>query len=127
MQDFENTKILAFKTVDIDEKADEDYKVNWRDIDVYIKNNFDQVKVVYSRGDKYDGHIAISSYRFNKTQYEKLAVTKQADIGTKKFDFTELEGEELKDFWQKQGGHFQYCIAPKMRLARKSARKVQEA
>lgn len=47
-------------------------------------------------------------------------------IGTKKFSFEELKGEELKEFWQKQGGHFQYCIAPKMRLARKNARKIQE-
>jgi len=27
-------------------------------------------------------------------------------IGEKKFDFSETKGEELKEFWQKQGGHF---------------------
>ena len=26
--------------------------------------------------------------------------------GEKKFTFTKTEGEELNDFWQKQGGHF---------------------
>ena len=31
-QDFENTRIVHFKTTDIDEKADEDYKVNWKDL-----------------------------------------------------------------------------------------------
>jgi len=55
-----------------------------------------------------------------------LVKTKNASVGAKKFSFVELKGEDLKDFWQKQGGHFQYCIAPKMRLARKNARKVQD-
>ena len=78
MQDFENTIILAFKTEDIDEKADEDYKINWRDLETYIKENYDQIKVVYSRSDKYDGHIAVSSHHLNKAQFQKLAVQQQA-------------------------------------------------
>lgn len=126
LQDFENSIIVSFKTTDVDEKADEEYKVNWRDLETYIKENFNQIKVVYSRSDKYDGHIAVSSYKLNRPQFEQLSKTKGAKIGSKHFDFLELEGEELKEFWQKQGGHFQYCIAPKMRLARKNQRKVQE-
>ena len=51
---------------------------------------------------------------------------KDVDIAGKKFTFTETKGEELKDFWQKQQSHFQYCIAPKMRLAKKNQRKVNE-
>jgi len=42
----------------------------------------------------------------NQAQFKKLASTKNAKIGEKKFDFTELKDEDLKDFWQKQGGHF---------------------
>jgi len=44
----------------------------------------------------------------------------------KKFDFSLLEDEDLKDFWQKQGGHYHYCIAPKLRLARKFSKKTQD-
>jgi len=37
MQDFENTLIVHFKTTDIDEAADADYKVSWKDLEDYIK------------------------------------------------------------------------------------------
>jgi len=126
LQDFENTLIVHFKTEDQDEEADKEYKVNWRDLETYIKANLDQIKVVYSRADKYEGDLAISQHKLNKEQYKQLCALKDVMIGTKKFTFVETEGEELKEFWQKQGGHFQYCIAPKLRLARKNQRKVQE-
>ena len=83
--------------------------------------------MVYSRGDKYEGDMAISSHRLNKDQYSKLSTLKNVKIGDKRFTFSETQGKELDDFWQKQGGHFQYCIAPKLRLARKNQRKVTEA
>jgi len=60
LQDFENPIIVHFKTDDQDAKADEDYKLNWKDLENYIKDKFDQIKVVYSRSDKYEGHIAVS-------------------------------------------------------------------
>jgi len=58
-----------------------------------------------------------------------LKVLKDQKLGKedKKFDFSLLEGEDLKDFWQKQGGHYHYCIAPKLRLARKFSKKSQDA
>jgi len=123
-QDFENTLIVHYKTTDIDEKNDEDYKVNWKDLSAMINEHYDQIKVVYSRADKYEGDVAISSYKKNKDQYAKLSVLKDQDVAGKKFSFYELKDEELKDFWQKHGGHFQYCIAAKLRLARKNNRKV---
>lgn len=67
LQDFENTIIVLFKTADQNEKTDEDYKLNWRDLEAYIKTHFDQIKVVYSRSDKYEGHLAISQWKINKT------------------------------------------------------------
>jgi hypothetical protein len=82
------------------------------------------LKVVYSRADKYDGHLAISSFRLNKLQYSKLIELKDELIGGKKFTFSEVKDEDLKDFWQKQGGHFHYCIAPKLRLAKKQSHKT---
>ena len=34
--DFENTLIVHFKTTDIDEKEDENYKVSWKDLEKHI-------------------------------------------------------------------------------------------
>jgi hypothetical protein len=125
-EDFENTLIVHFKTEDQNPAEDENYKVNWKDLETIIKNKFDLIKVVYSRADKYEGDLAISRYRLNKAQYAELSTLKDQLIGNKRFSFKETEGEELNEFWQKQGGHFQYCIAPKLRLARKNQRKVME-
>ena len=41
-------------------------------------------------------------------------------VGEKKFSFSATADEELKEFWQKQRGHFKFCIAPKLRLAKKN-------
>ena len=124
--DMENTLILHFITKDHDQKADENYKVAWKDIEKLVKEQYDKVKVTYSRGDKYEGHLSVSTHKSSKQQIEQLANLKGQLIGTKKFDFSKLEGEDLKDFWQKQGGHFNYCIAPKLRLAKKNNRKTQD-
>ena len=106
VKDFENTHIIHFSTKDKDEKADEDYKVNWKNVEEMLKTKFDQLKVVYTRADKYEGDLAISSFKMNKKQFAALSKLKNEDIDGKKFDFTETTGEELKDFWQAQGNHF---------------------
>ena len=41
VNDFENTHIVHFSTSDRDEKADEEYKVNWKNIEEMIKTKFD--------------------------------------------------------------------------------------
>lgn len=99
-QDFENTLIVHFKTTDVDEKKDADFKVSWKDIEKTIKERFDKVKVVYSRSDKYEGDLAISSYKLCKEQFDKLCQLKDVEIAGKKFTFTETTGEVLKEFWQ---------------------------
>ena len=71
-QDFENTLIVHFKTEDQDTAKDEEYKVNWKDIELMIKNKFDKLKNVYTRADKYEGDLAISSYKHSKQQFEEL-------------------------------------------------------
>ena len=65
-KDFENTLIVHFKTEDIDEDKDKDYKVNWKDLEGVINEQFNQIKVVYSRADKYEGDLAISRFKMNK-------------------------------------------------------------
>jgi len=64
-----------------------------------IKAKFDLLKVVYTRADKYEGDIAISSFKMNKEQFAKLGELKGEDIDGKTFDFSETKGEELKEFW----------------------------
>uniref|UniRef100_A0A7S3CI09 Uncharacterized protein n=1 Tax=Strombidium rassoulzadegani TaxID=1082188 RepID=A0A7S3CI09_9SPIT len=91
-----------------------------------VKEKFDRLKVVYSRADKYEGDLAVSSFRMNKKQLEELATLKDFKIGEKLYTFNKTSGEELKDFWQKQGGHFQFCTAPKLRLAKKQNKKVND-
>lgn len=117
---------MHFKTEDQDAKKDENYKVNWKDIEIMIKEKFDKLKNVYTRADKYEGDIAISSFKYNKKQFDELVSIKDYKIGDKKFSFSQTEGEALNEFWQNQGGHFQYCIAPKLRIAKKLKRMKQD-
>lgn len=98
-QDFENTLIVHFKTEDQDAKADEDYKVNWKDIEAMLKEKFELLKNVYTRADKYEGDIAISSFKYNQKQFDELCQVKDCLIGEKKFTFTKTEGETLSEFW----------------------------
>mmetsp|Transcript_26498 Transcript_26498/g.19853 ORF Transcript_26498/g.19853 Transcript_26498/m.19853 type:complete len:100 (+) Transcript_26498:266-565(+) len=46
-QDFENPIIIHFET---DEK-DEEFKVNWKEVEKCLKTNFKKLKVIYSRAD----------------------------------------------------------------------------
>lgn len=67
-QDFdqENTLILHFITQDRNKEEDENYKVAWKDIEKLVKEEYDKVKVTYSRGDKYEGHLAVSMHKSSK-------------------------------------------------------------
>lgn len=64
--DFEDPKIIHFITQDRDAEKDENYKVNWKDLEVMVKEKFDKLKVVYSRADKYEGDLAISQSKLCK-------------------------------------------------------------
>jgi len=43
-------------------------------------------------------------------------------IQEKPFTFSKLEGEPLKEFWQNQGGHYNFCIQNKLRQAKKASK-----
>lgn len=74
--DLENTLILHFITKDQKKDEDENYKVSWKDIEVLVKAEYNKVKVTYSRGDKYEGHLAVSKWKSSKQQIEKLSSLK---------------------------------------------------
>lgn len=40
--------------------------MSWKDIEVLVKDEYNKVKVTYSRGDKYEGHLAVSTYKSSK-------------------------------------------------------------
>ena len=62
----ENTLILHFETKDQNKEEDENYKVAWKDMENLVKAEYNKVKVVYSRADKYEGHLAISTFKSSK-------------------------------------------------------------
>lgn len=43
-------------------------------------------------------------------------------ITEKKFKFDKIEGETLKEFWQAQGGHYNFCIQNRLRACKKAAK-----
>lgn len=112
--DFENPIIIHFKAVG----AEADFKVNWKDVETAVRKAFPRLKIVYSRADPQEGDLAISSHRVNNAELDKLSEGKLSAQG-KEFAFSRVNGEELKTFWQKQGGHYQFCIQPKLRNIKK--------
>jgi hypothetical protein len=56
------------------------------------------VKIVYSRADQYNGELAISSFKLNTGELDKLTAT-PLTIAGKEFTFEKLIGDDLKGFW----------------------------
>ena len=104
--DFENPIIVHFKTQEV--KGDS-FKVNWKDVEQAVRKAFPRLKLTYSRADQYEGDLAISSHKLNNSELENLG-SATLKIQDRDFTFSKTTGEELKAFWQKQGGHYQFCI-----------------
>ena len=118
--DFENPIIIHFKTA-----ATEGFKVNWKEVEQTVRKDFPRLKIVYSRADPHDGDLAISSHRLNGAELEKLSQAK-LQIQGQEFTFSKTVGDELKTFWQKQGGHYQFCIQPKLRNIKKQQKLAKQ-
>ncbi len=99
--DFENPIIIHFKV----ENAQGEFKVNWKEVETAVKNAFPHLKIIYSRADPLEGDLAVSSHRINNAELAKLSEAK-LKIQGQDFAFSKTAGEELKTFWQKQGGHY---------------------
>jgi len=74
-----------------------------------VKEAFPGLKLIYSRMDEHSGHLAFSNLRLKTDLMDELC-SKSVQIQDRPFTFKRTEGDELKEFWQKQGGHFQFCI-----------------
>lgn len=123
-QDFENPIIIHFKT---EKKAgDEGFKVNWKEIENEVKSKNPNLKIVYSRADQFEGDLAISSFKCQPVNVDKLTAS-TLKVQDRNFAFSKTQGEELKEFWAKQGGHYQFCIQPKLRNLKKQQKAMKLA
>ncbi len=105
-KDFDNPIILTYAA---EVKDGEEFKVDWKQVEKEVKANFPKLKLIYSRMDPHGGHIAVSQLRIKREMLTDLCKNKMT-VQERPFTFKLTEGEELKEFWQKQGGHFQFCI-----------------
>jgi hypothetical protein len=50
----------------------EDFKVDWKEVEKAIKQNFPRLKLIYSRMDPHGGHVAISQLRIKRDLVDSL-------------------------------------------------------
>ena len=50
----------------------EDFKVDWKEVEKAIKQNFSRLKLIYSRMDPHGGHVAISQLRIKRDLVDSL-------------------------------------------------------
>lgn len=79
-------------------KEGEEYKVNWKEVNKEVPKKFPKLKIVYSRGGKETGELAISSYKVNQKYVDELSKTTMKVDG-RDYEFSKLEGDDLKEFW----------------------------
>ena len=106
-KDFDNPLIIAFNVEGIAEG--EEFKVNWKEVEKAVRETYPGLKLTYARGDPLGGQLAVSNLRL-KTELIDQLIASNMTIQEKSFKFTKLEGEPLKEFWQNQGGHYNFCI-----------------
>lgn len=100
---------------DVEEvKEGEEFKVNWKEIESAVRDKYKGLKLIYARGDNHGGQLAFSNLRLKTDVLDQL-LAGSMQIGEKSFKFSKLEGEPLKEFWQNQGGHYNFCIQHKLR------------
>jgi len=86
-----------------------------------VREAYPGLKLTYARGDPLGGQLAISNLRL-KTELIDTLVATPLTCQEKSFKFSKLEGEPLKEFWQNQGGHYNFCIQNKLRMAKKASK-----
>lgn len=118
-KDFDNPLIIAFNVEEV--KEEEEFKVNWKEVEKAVREAYPGLKLTYARGDPLGGQLAFSNLRV-KTDLVDTLIGTPMTIQEKSFKFSKLEGEPLKEFWQNQGGHYNFCIQNKLRMAKKASK-----
>ena len=115
-KDFENPIIVTF------EAKTKDLQVDWKTIEKGVRDAHPKLKLIYSRKEENAGQLAFSQLRLKR---ENLDALKKLTIEGVDFTFKTTEGEDLKEFWQKHGGHFNFCIQNKVRAVKKAQKARQ--
>eukprot|EP00826_Nyctotherus_ovalis_P064886 TRINITY_DN9528_c0_g2_i2.p1 TRINITY_DN9528_c0_g2~~TRINITY_DN9528_c0_g2_i2.p1 ORF type:complete len:257 (-),score=106.35 TRINITY_DN9528_c0_g2_i2:472-1242(-) len=89
-------------------------KNNWRQIETDYKEKYPDRKVLYTRYDKGEGQIIVSS---NKQDLTKLTEELKIKIGDDEFVVKKLEDEKLEKFWAEHGNHYNGCVNKKLSLS----------
>lgn len=105
-KDFDNPIIVTYETV---VASGEEFEVDWKEVEKGIKTHYPKLKLIYSRKDPHGGQVAFSQLRIKKDLLENLC-SSSIKIQDRDFKFKVTEGEDLKEFWQKHGGHYTFCI-----------------
>jgi len=63
-KDFDNPMIVHFKPEGV--KEDEDFKVDWKQVERKVKEKYPTLKLVYSRADAKEGDLAFSVLRIKR-------------------------------------------------------------
>ena len=77
----------------------EEFKVNWKEVEIAVREGHPKLKMTYARGDNTGGQLAISQLRLKQELLDALLGAKMT-IKEKQYKFSKLEGEPLKEFWQ---------------------------
>lgn len=120
-KDFDNPIIVSYNTTVAE---GEEFKVDWKQVEKAIKEKFAGLKLIYSRMDPHGGHVAFSQLRLKRDLLDELC-KEPLPCQERPFTFAITEGEDLKEFWQKQGGHYQFCIQNRLRTAKKAQKAKQ--
>jgi hypothetical protein len=94
-KDFDNPIIVTYEA---DVKAEEDFKVDWKEVEKSIKEKYSKLKLIYSRMDPHGGHVAFSQLRIKRELLDELCKEK-LQCQDRPFTFKLTEGEDLKEFW----------------------------
>lgn len=105
-KDFENPIIVSYEAK---VAAKDDFKVDWKQVEKSIREKFPKLKLIYSRMEQNGGQLAFSQLRLQKNFLDQLC-EETMKIEEHDFKFNVTEGDDLKKFWQEQGGHFNFCI-----------------
>lgn len=120
--------LVVYFHVDIPDK--EDYRVNWREIEYHVSENFEKLRMIYARGGKKDGHLVFSSRRLDQEQFDTLTKSYEVlieDRGAKrKFTFELCSEENLPIFWKEYEKHYDFCIANNVRFGKSRPAKRNE-
>lgn len=115
-KDFDNPIIVSYSTKVAE---GDEFKVDWKQVEKAVKESNPKLKLIYSRMDPHGGHVAFSQLRIKRELLDQLC-KEPVTIQERPFTFSVTEGEDLKEFWQKQGGHYQFCIQNRLRTAKKA-------